>query len=456
MPLIQAVVFQQGVHRNRALVWKNMRESGGRSRELFKSALTGLRDGETIFSGSPDFSPEEPTRSSTNQKLGRQPPRSAFDRNRRRARRADEPLRDRMNSASGPSRLANPPRYSGQRNRFESWDIALAGDELGFWFSYGVVSDPSGRGLGTVTAVSPPARVFRAAAPNPHLMLVPPFVAGFDHERDPIFAFDSESVQGLDHLGAGLISGPGRGEVTESSVSGLIGSETGEISWEIEWKPGGETTFLVPTGPGVAKHIPYQLATRSSDLLMDGIIRVDGREIVLDRVHGSQTHAWGSQYPAKWASAICGDWDQADFSFDDGEQPLFVALLWLKSGPYGRFGPPVPKTFGVVRIGDGANPTNLWPYAIAASSSLDYPVWEARLVTPGAKFTIRIERDVETMTQIETRPRLWRSLGLDARIELTAERKSNGRWLPAGTASSSRCRIELGGNKPDPRSAVID
>lgn len=371
-----------------------------------------------------------------------------------------------------PARTAWAPRFGGQRHHYETWDLAVrltAGD---LWLSHTVISDSRGRALSNVTAVwqagseSGPV-VLKTSAADSHLGLAPAHDAGFDSAgQREIFSASSyrnpaAGRAGLDELGADLCFDSGEASIGETFAEGFLTSREMKIEWELRWQFGHASEIFIPVGGGVLGEVAYQIAGASPSPLIEGQIAINGESLELDASSGEITHAWGRHVPKTYATAVCGHWESEDVARElVGDGDVTFGMLWVKGGAWGRLGPPAPKTFGWIRVGDELMAFNALPDALAASSHVAWPRWQSRLIGPDVKADVRIDADFELLTQLEGRDpycrRVWRTFTAGAKLEVAFERKAGRAWIPAGSICSGSCRLDFGGLSSDQRVAVID
>lgn len=384
-----------------------------------------------------------------------------------------------------PPRMACAPRFVGQRIHFETWDLSVQVGDGFLLISHGVVADARGRGLSSVIGLFKASRdanptVLRTSAADPHLGLAPVYDAGFDSAgRRPIASIDSsiyppEGRPGLGELGSALSLDSGVATLCESSARGKLAGKAEGLEWELTWHPNHASEVFIPTGTWPMKGPSFQASAPSPSPLVDGRVVVNGVEVALNQEPGEVVHYWGPHFPKRLAMAVCGHWSHNDLALDllgnstsgepslesSGHHDVSAGILWIRGGAWGRLGPPVPKTFGWIRVGRHLIPFNTLPDALAAASHLEWPRWESRLIGRNVKADIRIATDFDSLTQVELRDssgqRVWRTFAADAEIELALECRVGRSWIPAGTLRSRTCRLDFGGYSPEQRVAVID
>jgi hypothetical protein len=201
----------------------------------------------------------------------------------------------------------NLPRWGGRPGGFEAWHLALTEpvSGQGVWIRAGLVAPAKGPPWGSAGVAA-----FHPANPERTFGI---------QERHP---GDGFTLGGPDrYLRTGDV------EVGPGFVRGSVSGGGRGTRFDLTFPTGDSSTPLLPD---LATRGPLGAAAYSSpnaNVPVSGTLAIDGDELALDAVPGSQTHTYGPRRPERWAWARCA-------AFED-EDAVFEAFTGqVRRGPY--------------------------------------------------------------------------------------------------------------------------
>jgi Tocopherol cyclase len=201
----------------------------------------------------------------------------------------------------------NLPRWGGRPGGFETWHLTLTEpvSGQGVWIRAGLVAPRKGRPWGTAA------------------------VAAF-HPANPERTFgirERHSGEGFTLGGPDRYLRTGDVEVGPGFVRGTVGGGGRDARFDLTFPTGGSTNQLLPHMATKGPLGAAALTAPNAHVPVSGVVAIDGEELALDRVPGSQSHAYGPRRPERWAWARCA-------SFED-EDAVFEAFTGqVRRGPY--------------------------------------------------------------------------------------------------------------------------
>jgi hypothetical protein len=201
----------------------------------------------------------------------------------------------------------NLPRWGGRPGGFEAWHLTLTEpiSGQGVWIRAGLVAPTKGPPWGTAA------------------------IAVF-HPADPERTFGIQER----HPGEGFaLGGPGRYlrtgdvEVGPGFVRGTVSGGGRDARFDLTFPTGDSTNQLLPHMATKGPLGAAAFTAPNAHVPVSGAVTIDGEELALDGVPGSQAHTYGPRRPERWAWARCA-------AFED-EDAVFEAFTGqVRRGPY--------------------------------------------------------------------------------------------------------------------------
>lgn len=314
----------------------------------------------------------------------------------------------------------NLPAWRGGRPHYEVWYVTMSDGRTGHWIRY------------TLSAGRPPsARLWFARfdrdRPEPVLALNAGFpIERYVHEPEPFEVRVGEAVFRSGYL-AGSLQGGGH-----------------EVSWDLEFQPGGVTYRPLP-GPmyrgGLAPTKPFSPTVHTRFL---GTVTVDGEAITVDAMPGQQGHLYGSRHAERWAWAHCGAFE------GEGSRGDVVLQALTAQGRRGPLTTPFLTTVGLRWRGQ-------WLRFFRLSRAIDYGlgVWRIDVANRRYRLTGRISADPGLMVRAryhdpDGTDRYCHNSELASSRLLLFERGEGGFEEVAELASAGTTHAEWAGRTPAP------
>ncbi len=220
----------------------------------------------------------------------------------------------------------NLPRWGGRPGGFEAWHLTLTEplSGQGVWIRAGLVAPTKGPAWGTAAFAA-----FDPANPERTFGM---------QERHPGGGF---TLGGPDrYLRTGDV------EIGPGFVRGGLAAGGRQARFDLTFPTGASTSSLLPQPATRGPLGAAALMTPNPHAPISGVVAVDGDELALDGVAGSQSHTYGRRRPERWAWARCASFEDDDSVFEafTGQvrrgryvTPFLTTVLLRRKGTWTRF-----------------------------------------------------------------------------------------------------------------------
>jgi hypothetical protein len=213
-------------------------------------------------------------------------------------------------------------RWKAQRpGHYEVWFLTLnqRARQRGFWFRY-AIEVPKVAHSSFDNRAELWATFFDRAKPEKNFGIVCDY---------PIDNFTCEKDQFNLRIQDALLS--------STRAKGSVTNDEHSISWDLEFTPNEATYFHVPKGLDLFMRPSSSVCSPNLNVQFSGVVTIDGRQMILEKEQGCQTHLWGSKHVDEWAWVHSND-------FEKHEGTVFEGLA-ARTRRAGKTLPPIQSLF---------------------------------------------------------------------------------------------------------------